>query len=235
MRRRLIPVFALVALVLAACSDGPSVFDQGTVTTTGPATTGAGTTIADAEVTSTAAATTTTVTETTLGGVEQATADRIAAELLAQDEMGFPIDEAAAQCLGNQIVSAIGVERLQELEAASGGAGDLGAAMELMRPEEQAAVVGVILHGAGGQPACIDVRSFLVSSLAESGLSMGSAECIADAFVEGTMLQDLLVAGLSGGDEDEMDPEVMMQLFTVMMGCLTPEELAQMGDLDLGF
>jgi hypothetical protein len=230
MRRRLIPLLALVALPVAACSSGPSVFDGGTVTTVGPATTGAPTTTAGEETT-----TTTGVTETTLGGGGQAMADRIAAELLAQEDMGLPIDETAAQCLGSQIVSAIGLPRLEALEAASGSEGDLGAAMELMTPEEQSTVMGVILQGTGGQPACIDLRSFLVDSMVEGGLSATSAECVADAFTQGTLLQDLLMAGLAAQDEDEIDPAIMTQFFTVMMSCLSPEELAEMGEMDLGF
>lgn len=235
MRRRLLPLAVLVALVVAACSDEPSVFDQGALSTAGPSTTGGPATTAGGETTSTTIAATTTAAETTLGGGGQAMVDRIAAELLAQEDMGFPIDESAARCLGEQIVSAIGVERLEALEAASGSAGDLGTAMGLMTPEEQAAVMGVILQGTGGQPACIDVRSFLVDSMVESGLSAASAECVADAFTQGTLLQDLLTAGLAAEDEDEIDPAIMTQLLTVFMGCLSPEELAEMGDLDLGF
>lgn len=230
MRRYLIPVVVLVAVLVAACSDEPSVFDQGGATTIGPATTGAATT----EAATTTAVTTTLAAETTLGGGEQAMADQIATELLAQNDLGLPLDQAAAQCLGDQIVSVIGLERLQALEAASGGAGDLGAALELMTPEEQATLVGVILQGTGGQPACLDVRSLLVDALVESGLSESSAACVADAFTQGTMLQEVLAAGLSGGEEGEMNPEVMSQLLTVMMGCLSPEELAEMGGLDLG-
>jgi len=237
MRRRLTPVLLLVALVVVACGDDESIFDQGGVTTTTSTGTGAETTTTGAQTTSTGATTTTQAT-TTLGGGEQAMAEAIAADLLAEGDMGLPIDEASAQCLGNQVVATIGLERLQELQAA-GGAGGIGAGLELMTPEEQSTLIGVILSGAEGQSPCIDVQAFLVDSLTESGLSAGSAECVAEGFTQGTVLQDLLGLALAGeGSGGEPDPEALMPLLTVFAACLTPEELAEMGDfmgdIDLG-
>lgn len=238
MWRRLIPILLLVALVAVACGDDESVFEQGGVTTTTSPGAGEETTTTGAQTTTTEAATTTTTTEatTTLGGGEQAMADQIAADLVAEGgDTGLPLDEASAQCLGSQIVATFGVARLQELDAAAGGEGDLGAALELMTPEEQAALMEVILNGAGGQAPCVDVQALITDSLTESGLSAGSAECVAGALTEGTVLQDLLGSMVTGADgEGEMDPEVMTQMLTVFMTCLTPEELANMGDIDLG-
>ena len=240
MWRRLLPLLvlvALVALVAAACGDDESVFEQGGVTTAAPTTTAAATGYTGAEVTTTTSAPTTTeAAETTLGGGEQAMADQIAAELLAGGggELGLSIDEEAAQCLGNQMVTAFGFERLQEL-ADSGGEGGLGTAVEQMTPEELSTLTGVILNGIDGQPACVDVRSLLVEAFVQSGLSPSSAECVADAFTQGTVLQDMLASALGAAEAGgEMDPEVMAQLMTVMMGCLTPEELADLGGIDLG-
>ena len=238
MRRRLIPILLLVALVAVACGDDESIFDQGGVTTTTSTGTGAETTTTGAQTTSTGATTTTQAT-TTLGGGEQAMAEAIAADLLAESDMGLPIDEASARCLGGHIVSTFGLARLQELDAAAGGEGDLGSALELMTPEEQSTLIGVILSGAEGQSPCIDVQAFLVDSLTESGLSAGSAECVAEGFTQGTVLQDLLGLALAGeGSEGEPDPEALMPLLTVFATCLTPEELAEMGDfmsdIDLG-
>ncbi|MBP1632234.1 MAG: hypothetical protein H6Q11_522, partial [Acidobacteria bacterium] len=156
------------------------------------------------------------------------------ADLLAEGDTGLPIDEASARCLGNQVVAAIGLERLQELQAA-GGSGDIGAGLELMTPDEQAAIIGVFLQGAGGEPPCIDVRSYLVDAMTESGLSAGSAECVAEAFTQGTVLQDLMGLALAG-EASEPDPAALAPLLTVFATCLTPEELAEMGDLmgDIG-
>lgn len=232
MWRRLIPVLALLILVAAACGDGESVFEQGG-STAAPTTTAV-------ETTTTSSSTTTTTLggSANLGADEQAMAGLIAADLLAEGGTGLPIeiDEASAQCLGNQVVATIGLGRLQELQA-EGGSGDIGAALELMTPEEQAAVIGVVLQGAGGEPPCIDVQGFLVDSLTESGLSEGSAQCVAQAFTQGTVLQDLLGVVMSAeGSTDELDPAALTPLLTVFTTCLTPEELAQMGDLmgDLG-
>ncbi|HUU62086.1 MAG TPA: hypothetical protein VMX37_06855 [Acidimicrobiia bacterium] len=235
MRRRLIPLLALVALVAVACGDDESVFDQGGATTTTSTGTGEETTTTGAQTTSTEATTTTQATSTTLGGGEQALADQIAADLLAEGDSGLPVDEASAQCLGGQIVATFGVARLQELDAAAGGEGGLGSALELMTPEEQSTLIGVILNGAEGQAPCVDVQAFIVDSLTQSGLSADSAACVAEAFTQGSVLQDLVGSVLAGGGaEGEMDPEVATQLMTVLMGCLTPEELADMGGVDLG-
>jgi hypothetical protein len=235
MWRRLIPLLVLVALVAVGRSDDESVFDQGGATTTTSIGTGELTTTTGAQTTTTEATTTTQATTTTLGGGEQALADQIAAELLAEGDTGLPIDEASAQCLGGHIVATFGVARLQELDAAAGGGGDLAAALELMTPEEQSTLIGVILNGAEGQAPCVDVQAFIVDSLAESGLSAGSAEWVAEAFTQGSALQDLVGSVLAGGGaEGEMDPEVATQLMTALMGCLTPEDLADMGGIDLG-
>ena len=238
MWRRLIPILLLVALATVACGDDESVFEGGGPSTTAPSTTVP--TTGAAETTTTSAPTTTSSEAGSgeLGADEQAMAGLIAADLLAEGDTGLPIeiDEAAAQCLGNQVVATIGLDRLQELQS-QGGSGDIGAAMELMTPEEQAAVIGVVMQGAGGQPPCIDVQGFLVDSLTESGLSEGSAQCVAQAFTQGTVLQDLLGVALAAeGSGGEPDPEALMPLLTVFATCLTPEELAQMGDLmgDLG-
>ena len=239
MWRRLIPILLLVALVAVACGDDESVFEQGGATTT--------TSIAAGEETTTTGAPTptpegapTTEARAAVGGGEQAMADQIAADLVAEGgETDLPIDEASAQCLGNQIVATFGMARLEELDAAAGGEGDIEAALEQMTPEEQAALMDVILNGADGQAPCVDVPALIVDGLTESGISAGSAECVAGALTEGTVLQDLLGSLVAGSDgEGEMDSEVMTQLLTVLMTCLTPEELAEMmgemGDLDLG-
>lgn len=238
MWRRLIPIVLLVALVAVACGDDDSVFEQGGASTTTSIAGGEGTTTTGAQTTTTQAATSTTETTAALGGDEQAMADQIAAELVTEGETDLPIDEASAQCLGNQIVATFGVARLQELDAAAGGEGDIEAALEQMTPEEQAALMDLILNGADGQAPCVDVQALIVDGLTQSGLSAGSAECVAEALTEGTVLQNLLGSLVAGSEgEGEMDPEVMTQLLTVLMTCLTPEELAEMGDmgdLDLG-
>lgn len=231
MRGRLMTAVILLTLLVAACGDdGGSVFDQG-----GPTSTSGGeettTTGGEAQTTTTAAATTEATTTTAAAGDEQALIDEIADQLLAQNATGgdlaLPIDEESARCVAGQVVSTFGVERLQELSA--GGASDLGAAMEQMTPEEQATMVRVILRGAEGQEPCIDVRAFFVDTFTQSGLSQGSAECVADALLGGSVFEDLMAAALAGEAEDEMPPEVLGQLMTVMMGCLTPEELGELG------
>jgi hypothetical protein len=236
MWRRLVPILLLVLVAVTACGDDESVFDQGGPDTVSPTTDAPVGTPAETTSTSSSATTTTLGGPVNLGAEEQAMADLIAADLLTATDAGLPIDEASARCLGGQVVTTIGLERLQELQTAA-GAGDIGAALELMSSEEQAAVIGVILQGAGGEPPCLDVQGVLVDSLTESGLSGGSAQCVAEAFTQGTVLQDLLGLALAGeAGEAEMDPEALTPLLMVFAGCLTPEELGQMGDLmgDLG-
>jgi len=237
MWRRFVPLLLLIALAAVACGDDESVFEQGGGSTAAPTTSAP--TITMAETTTTFATTTTTAAGAgELAADEQAMAGLIAADLLAEGDTGLPIeiDEAAAQCLGNQVVATIGLDRLQELQA-QGGSGDIGAALELMTPEEQATVIGLVLQGTGDAPPCIDVQGFLVDSFTESGLSEGSAQCVAQAFTQGSLIQDLLGVALAAeGGGGEPDPEALMPLLTVFATCLTPEELAQMGDLmgDLG-
>jgi hypothetical protein len=212
MWRRTLPVLLAVAFFVAACGGGDSVFTQGGATTPGQSALGEGTS-------------TTMATTTTVSGAQQAMADAIASGLLTGNTADLPLDAASAQCIGNGVVGVLGVDRLQQLGVGAGG--DASTVFDQLSDSEIAAVMPVVL-------GCVDVQGLIVQQLTASGISQQSANCVADALTQGTLLQDLITAVLAGGDQAEPDPAMLNALLSAVTTCLTPEEMGNLGNLNLG-
>jgi hypothetical protein len=211
MWRRTLPMLLAVTFFVAACGGGESVFTQGGATTPGQSALGQ--------------ATTTTMPTTTIGGAQQAMADAIASGLLTGSSADLPLDAASAQCIGNGVVGVLGVDRLQQLGVGAGG--DASTVFDQLSDSEIAAIMPVVL-------GCVDVHGLIVQQLTASGISQQSASCVADALTQGTLLQDLITALLAGGDQAEPDPAMVSALLSAVTTCLTPEEMGNLGNLNLG-
>jgi len=216
--RRLLLVLLAAALVAAGCGGGEGAVATGSTTTT-PGTTAAMTTTAGAD---------TTEGETTTSPVvdPQTLAALVAASLLASGEGSLPLDEPSAQCVGEGVVGVLGVDRLRELGLASEGS-DAAAVFEQLTEDELAAVLPVVLD-------CINVGGLIVEALTIAGISASSAGCVADTFANGPGLEELIAAVLSAAEAEEPDAAVVEDLLTVVMGCLTSEEIEGLGGMDLG-
>ncbi len=76
---------------------------------------------------------------------------------------------------------------------------------------------------------CADsVRTMLVEQFVTTGISQGSAECVADKFMTGGLFE-VIMNSMVGGADPTSDPEFTSQMMTAFTDCLTPEELANMG------
>jgi len=161
-----------------------------------------------------------------LGTDEQALADAIGGT--AATEMGaeFPIDaDQFGSCMGTAVVGALGAQRLADLGVTASDVSNLDAAFEQLTPAEQQAVFTAMIP-------CLDtpeVRNLLVQEISASGLSQQASECIVDGFLDPAVLGDIVGLALSGEETDIAEnEEFVTMMMTIMMGCLTPEEMTDL-------
>ena len=207
MRRRLILVLAVLALVasVSACGGGDSVFE-------GSSTTSAGSTIAGGSST-TAGVTTTGGVSTTIGGGSATAFSGLLSGALAAGAGGtgtatVPGDEEACVTAGLQ--AAWGPDRFAELDAIATTAADFSGVTSQMTEGEISTLIDVTLN-------CVDIESMLATELEGSGLSADGALCFARALSEGDTMKGLLQAMITGGADATASPEflaLMIPIFT---------------------
>jgi hypothetical protein len=73
-----------------------------------------------------------------------------------------------------------------------------------------------------------EMGAMLVDQLVAEGLSEPSATCVAEAFVQGGLLEAVINAIVTETDFTQ-DPELAGQLMTIFTQCLTPEEMGSLG------
>jgi hypothetical protein len=223
--KRWILLALVLALVAVACGDNQTLVPPGAQTTVAVSVTTDG-----LEPTTTQGETTLPTGGGPLTGDEQALADAIGAAAAA--EMGgmgdeFPIDaNQFSSCMGTAVVGALGVARLNELGVTAADVSNLDAAFEALTPAEQQAVLTAMIP-------CVDtpeIRDALVQEISAMGLSVESSECIVDAFLDPALLNELVGLVLSGEEELDLEsnPELVNMLTTAMLGCLSPEEMADL-------
>lgn len=139
-----------------------------------------------------------------LSGEEQAKADEIKAELLADTSAENPFaDEESASCFANGIVGEFGLERVNELDSGEG----VEAGFEDMTAAEQETVADLAME-------CIDFQQMIKDQMAASGLPEDQANCVADALSD-DLLKDMFLAQIRGED-----PTENAELMEVIMSCL---------------
>ena len=159
-----------------------------------------------------------------LSDSEQAIADAIRDEILADQDPDDPFGETEAQCVGDGTVRELGTDGLLEIGINAENA-DPGDAFETATPEQIDSIIDVTLE-------CVDFRQVLVDSItADSSISDESAGCLADALGGDEFLRPAVAAGLTGDDfEFGDDPELTETLFAAITDCLTAEELVDLGN-----
>lgn len=155
---------------------------------------------------------------------EQAIADAIRDEILADSDPDSPFGEAEAKCVGDEAVRELGTDGLLEIGINAENA-DPGDAFETATPEQIDTIIDVTL-------GCVDFRQVLVDSItADSNISDESAGCLADALGADEFLRPAVAAGFTGDDvEFGDDPELTQALFAAITDCLTAEELVELGN-----
>lgn len=151
---------------------------------------------------------------------EQVLADAIAEFLSEQEALGDDsVSASEIRCLAEDTVRTLGVDGLAEI----------GVTPESI-PEDNP------FRGASDEHvdalvdayfSCLDASTAFAEALTSEGaVSEESARCVGDTLDDEDLLRPLLRASLA---EEDPDPEIFTGLLRVMVDCLTPEELADMG------
>lgn len=90
-------------------------------------------------------------------------------------------------------------------------------------PEFLAIMIGIMTEDCLGP-----MEDMLIEEFVASGISQGSATCLANEFLREGLFEALLDSMLGGGDFPT-DPELQSQMMAAFTSCLTPEELGNLG------
>lgn len=90
-------------------------------------------------------------------------------------------------------------------------------------PEFLAIMIGIMTEDCVGP-----MEDMLIEEFVASGISQGSATCLANEFLREGLFEALLDSMLSGGDFPT-DPGLQSQMMAAFTSCLTPEELGNLG------
>jgi glutamate dehydrogenase/leucine dehydrogenase len=139
-----------------------------------------------------------------LSAEEQAKADEISAELVADQSAENPFASAeAASCFSEGIVEKLGLDRINELD--TGGGVEAGFAN--MTASEQETVAGLAID-------CIDFPAYMSEQLTGAGLTEAQANCVAEGLND-DLVKQLFLAQISGADVT-----ANQDLMSVVMECL---------------
>jgi hypothetical protein len=150
-----------------------------------------------------------------LNAEEQEMADKISAELQSGADDDLPLDAEQADCVGEGMVKAVGVDKLSTIDfSADEVEFDLSA-----DDAEDAADVLV---------SCVDLQESFKQSFTQDGtISEDSADCLADK-LDDDLLKDFFTELFQNSDA-EPGAELTRAITSGMSDCLTDEELEGMG------
>ncbi|OFW66149.1 MAG: hypothetical protein A2Z12_02645 [Actinobacteria bacterium RBG_16_68_21] len=132
----------------------------------------------------------------------------------------FPITDETAKCFAEGLVADLGAAKIQ-----SGIDLEFDAFMGTLSADERRTVVDVLL-------GCADVTETLVTQLSGGGdtLSADSARCIVDGMLANDAFLDAVADSFVSGDSAFESDAVTVAILPLFLECLTPEELAGLGD-----
>lgn len=144
---------------------------------------------------------------------------RITESPQAQDG-AFPITDEAAQCFALGLIDELGAAKIQ-----SGIDLSFDAFMTTLSAGERRTVVDVLL-------GCADITETLVAQLSGAGaeVSAESARCVVDGMLTSDAFRDAVADSFVSGDSAFDSDAVAVAILPVFFGCLTPEELANLGN-----
>jgi hypothetical protein len=141
-----------------------------------------------------------------LSAEEQAKADEITAELIADQSIENPFaDEEKASCFSEGLVKELGLARVNALD--TGGGVEEGFAN--MTAEEQGKVADLAID-------CIDMQAYMGEMMANAGLPQDQADCVADGLND-DLIKELFLAQISGADVTANE-DLMAVIFECLMG-----------------
>jgi len=146
-------------------------------------------------------------------------ASKISASPQAQSG-DLPITDQAAQCFAEGLIDELGVPKIE-------GGIDMSfdVFMGTLSQSERRTVVDVMLD-------CVDVADTLVAEMTASGspLSEASARCVIDGMLASDEFRDAVGESFVSGDSTFQSDTVVAAILPVFLQCLTPEELAGLGN-----
>ena len=156
-----------------------------------------------------------------LSSGDQELADEIAAAMLDNTDAANALSEDEAQCFGDNIVSKMGSDRLKDLGLTAAAVKDGTGPTDVdLGDEDIDAMVTVMTD-------CVDFSQFIVKELQEIGIPDDAVSCITDELDDGFIAS---MARAAFTNDDPMDnPETAQGLINAVTGCLTPEQLAELG------
>ncbi|MFH1103393.1 MAG: hypothetical protein V1757_00395 [Actinomycetota bacterium] len=132
----------------------------------------------------------------------------------------LPITDESAQCFAEGVVDELGAETVT-----AGIDLSFDAFMATLSAEQRRLVVDVML-------GCVDVADALVSEMSGSGtgLSEDSARCVIEGMLASDAFRDAVGESFVSGDSTFASDAVVTAMLPVFLECLTPEELANLGN-----
>lgn len=153
---------------------------------------------------------------------EQALSDAIRDSILEDNDPDSPFGTEEATCVGDEAVREFGVDGLLELGITVDNA-DPGDAFDGATDDQIDKVIDVTLE-------CVDFAKAFVDAAA-GDISQESAQCLGDGLESQGLLRPLVRAGFEDAEfEFGDDPEVAEEFFTLIVDCLSAEELIDLGE-----
>ena len=150
---------------------------------------------------------------------EQAVADAIFAEMVAENEDEDEVDPDDMRCFADGMVGGLGVARLGELGISASDVGDPESAFRAMSEGELDDMADVAER-------CIDFRTGFIDAMVADGISRESAECLTDVLDDSDFFRASLIASMKGEDfSPDQDADLMTAFIGAAQDCLTPDEL----------
>jgi hypothetical protein len=144
---------------------------------------------------------------------------RISESPQAQGDSTFGMTDDDITCFAEGLIAELGAAKIE-----SGVDLSFDAFMATLSAGERRAVVDVML-------GCVDVAEVLVAQISgEGSLSAESARCVVDGMLASDEFRDAVGESFVSGDSTFESDTVVAAILPVFLECLTPEELANLGN-----
>ncbi len=155
-----------------------------------------------------------------LSGADKELADAITKSMAEESGPDSPFGQEEAACFGTNMVQEVGSARLNELglDVASVEAGTNPSDVDLTEADIDSMVTVMT--------KCVDFKDIVMQEFETSGVSEEGINCIREG------LSDDLIASMARGAFDNgavENAEASDEMFSVVMGCLSPDDLQQLG------
>jgi len=128
-----------------------------------------------------------------LSGNEQKASDAIAADLKKSSSGGFEVTGDEASCVGDGMVSDLGIDKLQKYKFVDKSYKSTGQSGQTPMSQADAETTVKVFEG------CTDLEKMFQDALAEQQMPKKAKDCLAEE-MSGELIHDVLVASFSGAE-----------------------------------